>query len=266
MKPTLRVARTVRILAAAWLAWTMVQIGPVSGQLAVPMDRGPAAEPWRGSFPPIGGSGQGPFHRSDPDDPHRYVGWGKPLQGTSWRNRPLHVGWGVGGLLGAPLIDGHVDQGEQVMGAYRIGWDFGHYWATELRFAFAYLDVIDGQEPPVPRDCRHLYWDGHLLYYPWGDAKWRPFASLGAGIASFQFGDDQGRHFNEVLFEVPFGLGVKYQARKWLALRLDVKDNLAIAAAGLSTMHNVSIMGGVEVHCGGRPTSYYPWNPGVHLR
>jgi hypothetical protein len=85
-------------------------------------------------------------------------------------------------------------------------------------------------------------------------------------MAGFRFDDDVGERHNEVLFEVPFGLGVKYQARKWLALRLDVKDNLAISAAGLSTMHNMSVSGGVEVHCGGRPTSYFPWSPGVHLR
>ena len=207
-----------------------------------------------------------PFHHSDPNDANRYVGWGSPLQGTSWRNRPFHLGWDVGLLSGDELIAGHVDQGQRVMGAYRLGWDFDHYWGTEFRFAFAYLDLIDAQDPPAIRDARHLTWDGNLLYYPWGDAKWRPFASVGLGVASFRFKDHRGRKFHESLLEVPIGIGVKYRARKWLAWRLDVRDNLAVSGAGLSTMHNVSFTGGVEIHFGNRPTSYYPWNPGVHYR
>ena len=168
--------------------------------------------------------------------------------------------------MGDPLIIGHVNQGQRVMGAYRAGWDFDHYWGAEFRFAFAYLDLIDVQGVPATRDARNLYWDGNLSYYPWGDAKWRPFVSVGLGVASFRFKDDLGRKFNESLLEVPLGIGVKYRARKWLAWRLDVRDNLAVSGSGLSTMHNVSFTGGVEIHFGNRPTSYYPWNPSAHYR
>ena len=66
-------------------------------------------------------------------------------------------------------------------------------------------------------------------------------------------------------WDVPFGAGVKYQARKWMAWRVEVTDNLAIAAAGLDTMHNISITMGVEAHFGGRRFSFFPWSPGAEL-
>lgn len=254
-----------RALAVAWVALLLVRPGPASGQLALQPRTPPMNEYGHGSMVECL-TRHWPFHQGDPDAPDRYVGWGDPLQGTSWRNRPFHTGWAVGVLFGDALIGGRVDQGERVFGAYRIGWDFDHYWGTEFRSAFAQLEVIDRRSQQAPRNSRNLYWDAHLLYYPWGDARWRPYASLGMGLASFRFQDDLGQNYNEVLFGMPFGLGVKYQARKWLAFRLDLTDNLAISAAGLSTMHNVSLTGGVEIHCGGRPTLYYPWSPGLHPR
>ena len=206
-----------------------------------------------------------PFQHADPEDPRRSIGWGKPLRGTSWRNRPYHAGWTVGALIGDSLIHGHVDQGNRVFGAYRIGWDFDHYWGTEFRFAFANLEVIDGSGSLDARNSRHLYWDGNLLYYPWGDSQWRPYAMFGMGMASFRFRDDMNRRFNETLLEMPFGVGVKYQTRNWLAVRFDLKDNFAVSAAGLATMHSISLTGGVEVHFGGQQTSYFPWDSSVHL-
>jgi hypothetical protein len=248
-------------MAAACLA------GLVTGQ------RSGAAEPYRSADRPadrsvvaVEGQHHWPWRHADPNDPLRYVGWGEPLQGTSWRNRPFHMGWAVGALLGDQLIDGRLDQGQRVLGAYRLGWDFDHYWGSELRFAFAYLDVIDASDGRSGRDARHLYWDGNLLYYPWGDARWRPYVTVGLGVANIRFQDQAEGKFHESLLGLPFGMGLKYQARKWLAWRLEVKDNLVVSGAGLSTMHNLSITGGVEVHFGNHPTSYYPWNPGVHYR
>jgi hypothetical protein len=202
---------------------------------------------------------------SDPDDPLRYRGPGIPIQGGSWRNRPLHAGWFVGELYGDALNNRGVDQKQGLFGGYRIGWDFDHYWGTEGRFGFANVKLTDDQSPPRPRTGRDWFWDAHLLYYPWGDAHWRPFASVGLGVASFRFDDQFGRRIEETLFHIPIGLGVKYYYQRWLALRLSVMDNMAIGRSELDTMHNFSITGGVEMRFGGRRTSYYPWNPSMHL-
>ena len=39
----------------------------------------------------------------DPRDTARSTGIGTPLKGTSWRNRPFHIGWLFGGLIGIAL-------------------------------------------------------------------------------------------------------------------------------------------------------------------
>ncbi|MBI2477207.1 MAG: hypothetical protein HYV60_00705, partial [Planctomycetia bacterium] len=66
-----------------------------------------------------------------------------------------------------------------LFGGYRLGWDFYHYWGTELRFAFAKPDLIDLQAMTALPTGTDKFWDLNLLYYPWGDAEWRPFASVG---------------------------------------------------------------------------------------
>ena len=44
------------------------------------------------------------FTHTDPNDPYRHVGVGRPLIGTSWLNRPWYVGAFLGGLLADDLI------------------------------------------------------------------------------------------------------------------------------------------------------------------
>jgi hypothetical protein len=206
------------------------------------------------------------FPHRDPNDPARHVGKGRPLDGTSWLNRPYHVGWCFGTLLGDDLIGGRVGQNGDLFGGYRLGWDVDHYWGTEVRFAFARLDVTDSQDPPEPRSSSDWFFDAHLVYYPWGDCCWRPYISAGLGIAEFRFLDENDSQFNEVLFHLPIGVGMKFYYRPWLALRIDLMDNIAFGSAGLDTMHNVSFTGGVEVHFGGERVSYGPWTNSLQLR
>jgi hypothetical protein len=193
------------------------------------------------------------------------MGKGHPLEGTSWRNRPLQAGWFVGGLFGDSLIDGRVSQGENLFGGYRVGWDFDHYWGTEARFGFGYLpvsDVASGDRLPW---CRQDYGDVDLLYYPWGDSRWRPFLSVGVGWSFFHFEDDGGQTIGETLFSAPLGVGVKYLFRRWVALRLTATDNIAFGNGTLSTMHNWSLTGGAELRFGGPRISYFPYHADRHL-
>jgi hypothetical protein len=206
------------------------------------------------------------FHlpHTDPDDPGRHIGLGEPLEGTSWLNRPYHVGWLWGSISSDWLVAERVKQHRGMFGGYRIGWDFDHYWGTEARFAFSYMNVSDnlGNSLGTSEDyCG----DVHLLYYPWGDARWRPFLTAGVGFASFRFDDDLGQFVNETVWGFPVGGGLKYLHRKWLAVRVSVMDNLALGAYELRTQHNLSITGGVEVRFGGPRRSYFPYNPSRHL-
>ncbi len=196
----------------------------------------------------------------DPDYPNRHVGKGQPLIGRSWLNRHLYVGAFGGGLFGDEIIRGRVDQKNGTFGGVRIGWDTDHYWAWETRAAVSQLGLIGaaGQS-----DVR--MWDVSLVHHPWGDAKWRPFLSVGAGLASFDFADDRGRRLDELLLQVPAGVGIKHYVRNWLTLRLDAYDNIAFGDAGLRTMHNFSFTGVVELRFGGPRTIYYPYDPGPRL-
>jgi len=207
------------------------------------------------------------IRHNDPNDPARHVGLGHPLVGTSWRNRPLHIGWQVGGMFGDPLIEGRISQDEDLYGGYRLGWDFDHYWGTELRLGFANLDLTD--TVPLPdigtRTSRDQFWDVNLMYYPWGDARWRPFASLGIGAGDFYFKDETLQSVRETVLTFPLSIGVKYYHHNWLAWRMSVTDQWSPAAQGLSAMHNIAVTVGVEYHFGGTRVGYFPYRFGRHL-
>ena len=193
-----------------------------------------------------------PFLPDHDQQTGRSVGMGDPLVGTSWRNRPFHVGWMFGGLFGDDLIAGRIAQHEDIVGGYRAGWDFDHYWGVEGRFVFANLDFTDQANLDVARTARNHYWDADVLFYPWGDSRWRPYASVGAGWATFEFRDGLNQQIEKTLFAIPIGGGLKYFWKNWLAVRFSVTDNWAIGRDPLDSMHNVSVTGDVEVHFGGR--------------
>lgn len=199
------------------------------------------------------------FQHSSPDDPGRHVGLGEPLVGTSWLNRPYHIGWLVGGLFGDELIQGQVSQDDDIFGGYRLGWDFDHYWGTELRFAFGYPDLTYTAAPNLRQTSRDVFWDLNLVYYPWGDARWRPYFSAGLGIADFNFQTANRRRVQETVLAMPLGLGVKYRWKEWLAVRAGFTDNLSFGARSVDTMHNLSLTVGAELQFGGARKSYYPF-------
>jgi len=112
---------------------------------------------------------------------------------------------------------------------------------------------------PAPADVFQV--DLNYLRYVWGDSQWRPFWSLGVGLATFHFIDSMGMDYNETLVAIPLGLGLKYLHRPWMAFRLDLRDNVTIAGGGLDTMQNFTFTLGAEIRLGARPRSYWPWHP-----
>jgi hypothetical protein len=195
----------------------------------------------------------------------RFLGLGEPLVSSSWRNRPFHVGWFVGPLFADNVTHDSTSEDASLFGGYRLGWDFDHYWGTEWRIGWTRPEIYFEQQPQTQEIARLTLTDVNLLYYPWGDSVIRPYGLLGVGITAINFDDAQDTYRDETLFSVPFGVGVKHHWCRWASWRLELLDNLAFGSGAASSMHNVSLTFGVEVHFGVRPRSYFPWNPSRHI-
>lgn len=229
---------------------------PLLGQL---LGRQPLANPWNH---PSGSSwGYGIFS----DKPRRFFGLGDPLTRTSWLNRPYHFDWFFGAMFGNQLVRGGVKQGDEVFGGYRFGADVNHYWGWEARLGLASLPIIDSGTAAAVRSNDMVLWDVSAVYYPWGDARWRPYFGAGLGFANFNFPDGMGANIKETLFGVPWGIGLKYQWKDWLVLRADLTDNWYFGGTHTATQHNFSLTFGVEARFGGSRRNYWPWNPSRYL-
>ena len=199
--------------------------------------------------------------RNDPDDPRRHIGLGEPLHGTSWLNRPHYSALLVGSMIADDLRNNAELHNDLFFGAYH-GWDFDHFYGTECRLAGGSYDVFDS---PTNDSAGITFADAHLLHYPWGDSRWRPYYSLGFGIAYHYVRDNANRVHNKTLVHFPLGVGLKYQWKYHCAMRFDIKHNINFGGGGLDAMDHVSLSYGFEYRFGGRPKSYFPWNPSVHI-
>lgn len=255
-------AAMLLLLAAGGFA--QAQPVPSSPFSLIPQQPGP-------DFPPLGTPTGGPGARfgaephgephsllapaswlARPTDTHplpRHRGIGIPLEGTSWRNRPWYAGWQIGSLIGDDLVRGAVNQHSASVGGYWLGYDFDHYWGAEMQWSFAY-PRLDDSRFSIPRSSRDVFWDVSLLRYPWGDARYRPYYKVGLGLTGVHFEDELGQFYNRALITIPWGLGLKYYWRKWIALRFDFTDHWAFGSGRVSTMHNWRIVAGVEVRFG----------------
>ena len=195
----------------------------------------------------------------DPNDPQRHLGLGEPLTNTSWRNRPLYLNLFAGALIGDELQEGIVSQGGGFMAGGRFGGDFDHYWGLETRLAFSDVQTNFAAGGGYGQS-RDSFFDASVLYYPWGDSRWRPYATVGLGVASYRYALADGTKISASAMEIPWGGGLKYMLRPNLALRFDLIDNLSLEGGSRSDrMHNISFTGGIELRFGGRRTSYGSW-------
>lgn len=231
---------------AAEAGWGMFPEGSMPQEVWPPLVPPWLARPW--------------FAYSDPNDPHRHVGLGQPLIGTSWRNRPWFAGAFVGGVLLDDLVSNQIYQNDTSFVGLRLGYDFDHFFGMEGRWAFARPDLTTGGGEAIRPASRDYFADLSLLYYPLGDARWRPYLSAGLGFQTFRFNTAEGQRISESVLQFPLGAGLKYYYSPWFTLRMDVTDNLSVGNARLSGMHNWSFTAGAEFRFGGTRPSYFPWH------
>lgn len=196
----------------------------------------------------------------------RNVGLGGPLVGTSWLNRPYYFGGELGPLWITRSMSDSVSRDTDAFGGLFLGWDWDHYWGSELRFDWAEPELENRLAPDAPRTDSFFTWSYSFMYYPWGDSNVRPYWRWGIGNTHVDFPTVWGNRRDEWLLTFPIGLGVKYPIRRWLALRAEFTDLLAVGQNGIPTQHNLALTFGAEWHFGVRPKSYWPWYPSRHYR
>ena len=205
--------------------------------------------------------------------PRRHRDMGGPLTRESWRYRPFGLGLFVGYINGGTLVDNWTGSSGGVFDGIRLSWDPGYYWGCEFRYATGSLgqwdsllaqrtlQAADGKYNSH-RDVKMDLWDFSLLYYPWGDAIWRPYALAGLGGSKLRFDDCMSEHWSQQVFAMPLALGLKYRYNSRLAFRFELADNIVFGTGRVDTVHHFSVTGGVELRFGGHRKAYWPWNPG----
>jgi hypothetical protein len=208
----------------------------------------PPREPW--------------FSHDDPNDAARHTGWGDPLTGTSWLNRPWYVGVFVGGMLADDLVANHVEADSSPIAGLRLGNDFDHFWGWETRYAYTRVETFTGPGVPIAEPAREYFVDVALLHYPWGDSHWRPYLLAGIGFQNVRYVNDAvpAQFIDDTALTIPLGVGLKIYNSPWFTIRFDATDNLTFGGGHLDAGHNFSLMMGVEYRFGGKRPSYFPWS------
>ncbi len=195
----------------------------------------------------------------------RNAGIGVPLTGTSWLNRPYYFGGHIGTMWLTRPINSDLSTDTDMFGGIFAGCDWDHYWGTELAINRATPEIINRNAPDADRGDRLMQETISLMYYPWGDALFRPYWRAGIGATEIDWPTDDGYRRDEMLWTFPIGIGLKYPFRRYLAGRAEFTDQLALGNSGVSTQHNLTLTFGLEWRFGVHPRSYWPWNPSRHI-
>ena len=201
-----------------------------------------------------------------PDGPHRGVG--TPLEDQSWLDRPWYAGVFGGWASGSKLIKGEIDQGSGSNVGIILGKNLNHYWGLEGRIFGSSInnkDISDSPFPAPERSSRLTVLDLSIHYYPYGEARWRPYFTLGIGYAQQSFTGNYGESYNINTCTVPFGGGVKYWWSDRVNVFGEVVDNMILGKGPTQTQSNWALNFGVNFTFGSNPnhhpTVYWPQSP-----
>jgi len=195
----------------------------------------------------------------------RNVGWGQPLVGSSWLNRPHYTGASLGPMWLTKRLEDSVGRDADVIGTVFYGWEWDYYWGSEFQYAYATPELVNTAADDSSQSRRLVSWNYSFMYYPWGDSELRPYWRLGVGDTKFDFPTEDGSRSDEWLFTTPFGVGLKYPFRRWLAGRIEFTDQFSWGGHGVATQHNLTLNFGLECRFGGKRKAYWPWNPSRHI-
>ena len=189
----------------------------------------------------------------------RAMGNGGALRGTSWLNRPYDISIDYGVLLMPGRVASDVRSSNDFFGAVKVGWDWDHYWGTQFRVGWSTPDLINTSLSGTQQSDNLFITDMSLLYYPWGDSRFRPYWRAGLGLTDIEYSNRFNLRQQEFLFTIPFGVGLKYQFRRWFVWRAEFMNNLALGQNETSSINNLTITSGFEWRFGGRPSGQWDW-------
>ena len=196
----------------------------------------------------------------------RNVGVGWPLVGTSWLNRPYYVGGEFGTIWITRAQEDSVTRDVDTFGGIFVGWDWDHYWGSELRFGHATPELVNANALDAERNDVLFTWNYNAMYYPWGDAMLRPYWRWGIGNTTVRF-PARRRHAPRRMAASHFrsASASSIRFRRWLAGRAEFTDHLSMGHNGVPTQNNLTLTFGLEWRFGVHPPSYWPWNPSRHI-
>jgi len=184
----------------------------------------------------------------------RWSGSGSPLTGTSWLNRPYEIGIDTGAFIMTKGVSSNNRRNNDLMLATHVGWDWEHYWGTQFRIAYTTPELSSSVGDAQRHSNSLLMYDVTMLYYPWGDSRVRPYYRFGLGLTDLSFTNPAGNREDETLLTAPVGVGIKYQTKRWMALRAEAVDHIVFAQNNAAPMQNLTLTFGVEWRFGGRPS------------
>lgn len=174
-----------------------------------------------------------------------------------WRDRPFSGDYQVG------MIAGNQRQRGDSSGLFiskRLGWDVADTWGLEARIAEGWLNDESGHISFWRPTTGATLADANILFYPLGESRWRPYATIGAGFGSFSFTNDQLQRVSRVQADLPMGIGLKYPIKEWLVLRAELLDNVAVGSGVMQS--NFSATGGIGFRFGNLRNHFWPWSSG----
>lgn len=201
-----------------------------------------------------------------PNGPHRGVG--KPLKDESWLDRPYYFGVFGGWVSGDKLVSGQIDQKSGSNGGITLGWNINHYWGAEARVFGSSIDIkdiSDSANPAPGRSNRLTILDASAHYYPYGEARWRPYFKLGIGYVRERFNDNNGGKQNINTWTVPWGIGLKYWWSDRVNVYGEIVDNVIFGKGPTKTHGDIALNFGINFTFGTNPnyhpTVYWPQTP-----
>ena len=99
----------------------------------------------------------------------------------------MYAGWFIGERFGGTLARDAFELSPSLFSGVWLGYDLSHYWGSEIRLGLNYGDITYLPSGDADTNARNPLVDFSLLYYPWGDSRWRPYGAFGPGRRRFLF-------------------------------------------------------------------------------